>query len=114
MLTVDIETEDLWLENAELWAEIHRLRAAVKGPDGYETWQDAATDEKLKRVRLVNQVRKFNEEAKGWLDFACAETNGIEIVDDDNNCWAAMLSALYQVDIALISINEVCNAKSTQ
>jgi hypothetical protein len=32
-------------------AEIHRLREAVKGPDGYASWQDAATDERIRRVR---------------------------------------------------------------
>lgn len=34
---------------ARLWAEIHRLRAAVQGPAGYASWQDAATDERLRR-----------------------------------------------------------------
>lgn len=34
-----------------LWAEIHRLRAAVKGPDGYATWQEAATAERVRRVK---------------------------------------------------------------
>jgi hypothetical protein len=34
-----------------LWAEIHRLRAAVQGPDGYATWQEAATAERLRRIR---------------------------------------------------------------
>ncbi|MGQ3051047.1 MAG: hypothetical protein ACT6S0_04620 [Roseateles sp.] len=33
-----------------LWAEIHRLRAAVQGPDGYETWQQAAVAERVRRV----------------------------------------------------------------
>lgn len=37
---------------ARLWAEIHRLRVAVQGPDGYATWQDAATAERVRRVRL--------------------------------------------------------------
>lgn len=34
-----------------LWAEIHRLRAAVQGPDGYETWQQAAVAERVRRVK---------------------------------------------------------------
>lgn len=38
-----------WTE-VDLWAEIYRLRAAVKGPEGYDSWQDAATAE---RIRLV-------------------------------------------------------------
>ena len=41
-------TED---DPTALWAEIWRLRAAVKGPDGHETWQDAATAERLRRVK---------------------------------------------------------------
>ena len=36
---------------ARLWAEIHTLRAAVQGPDGYATWQDAATAERVRRVK---------------------------------------------------------------
>jgi hypothetical protein len=35
----------------DLWAEIWRLREAVKGPQGYATWQDAATDERIRRVK---------------------------------------------------------------
>jgi hypothetical protein len=35
----------------DLWAEIWRLREAVKGPDGYASWQDAATDERIRRVK---------------------------------------------------------------
>ena len=35
---------------ARLWAEIHTLRAAVAGPQGYASWQDAATDERLRRM----------------------------------------------------------------
>ena len=35
---------------ARLWAEIWRLRAAVQGPAGYATWQDAATAERVRRV----------------------------------------------------------------
>jgi len=36
---------------ARLWAEIHTLRAAAKGPDGYATWQQAATAERVRRVK---------------------------------------------------------------
>lgn len=34
-----------------LWAEIIRLREALKGPDGYATWQEAATAERVRRVK---------------------------------------------------------------
>ena len=40
----------------DLWAEIHRLRAAVAGPDGYSSWQDAAVDERIRRVRAERQL----------------------------------------------------------
>lgn len=33
-----------------LWAEIWRLRAAIEGPDGFPTWQDAAVAERVRRV----------------------------------------------------------------
>ena len=36
---------------ARLWAEIHKLRAAVQGPQGYATWQDAAAAERARRVK---------------------------------------------------------------
>ena len=44
---------------ARLWAEIHRLRAAVQGPQGYETWQDAATAERVRRVRAEAALREL-------------------------------------------------------
>jgi hypothetical protein len=37
--------------DAEAWAELHTLRLAIKGPDGFATWQDAATDERIRRVK---------------------------------------------------------------
>lgn len=39
-----------------LWAEIHRLRAAVQGPDGFATWQDAAVAERVRRVRAERAI----------------------------------------------------------
>ena len=40
----------------EMWAEIHRLRTLLKGPAGFDTWQDAATDERIKRVDAEKQL----------------------------------------------------------
>jgi hypothetical protein len=31
-----------------LWAEIHKLRAESRGPDGFATWMDAAIHERLR------------------------------------------------------------------
>jgi hypothetical protein len=43
---------------ARLWAEIHRLREAVSGPNGYATWQDAAMAE---RMRRFDEKQKLTE-----------------------------------------------------
>lgn len=45
-----------------LWAEIHRLRAAVQGPSGFDTWQDAATDERIQRVRAERTILALRAE----------------------------------------------------
>jgi len=42
----------------ELWAEIWRLREELKGPDGFETWKDAAIAERLKLVEVRRELRK--------------------------------------------------------
>lgn len=47
------ETE--WTE-VDLWAEIHRLRAAVQGPAGFSSWQEAATAERLRRVKAEREI----------------------------------------------------------
>lgn len=41
-----------------LWAEIHRLRAAIKGPEGYATWQDAAIAERALRMKAEKEQPK--------------------------------------------------------
>lgn len=41
-----------------LWAEICRLREAIQGPDGYETWQQAATAERARRVKAERDACK--------------------------------------------------------
>lgn len=38
-------------DHGVLWAEIHRLRAAVQGPKGYATWRQAAMAERVRRVK---------------------------------------------------------------
>jgi hypothetical protein len=55
-----------------LWAEIHRLRAEVAGPDGYPTWKDAATIERVKRVkaeREAEQLRALLTEAREMVGY---------------------------------------------
>lgn len=41
-----------------LWAEIHRLREALKGPDGFASWQDAAINERVRRVEAERGIRE--------------------------------------------------------
>jgi predicted Zn-ribbon and HTH transcriptional regulator len=51
----------------EVWAELHKARAALKGPDGFESWQDAAVNERVRRARAVDALRhakKFIEELR--------------------------------------------------
>ena len=43
-----VDTEQ---DPARLWAEIHLLRDAVQGPNGYATWQEAATAERALRFK---------------------------------------------------------------
>lgn len=43
---------------AQIYAELHRLREEARGPDGFSTWKDAAMAERLARVKcetLLNQ-----------------------------------------------------------
>lgn len=72
MYTKSIE-ECEWTE-ADLWAEIYRLREAVKGPDGFDTWQHAAVDERIKRIKAEKQLSKLSQP----LTFAEAEKNAFD------------------------------------
>jgi hypothetical protein len=40
-------------DNANLWAELYRLREDVKGPEGVATWKEAAISERMKRIELI-------------------------------------------------------------
>ena len=44
---------------SRLWAEIHTLREAIKGPDGYASWQDAAVAERIRRVKMERSIDKL-------------------------------------------------------
>ena len=57
---------DDWTE-VDLWAEIYRLRAALKGPDGHASWQDAATDERIRRVRAESALARRADEPVAWV-----------------------------------------------
>lgn len=57
-------------ENAAiLWAEIHALRNAIKGPEGYATWRDAAVAERVRRVRAeAEKVPEPVQQAVAWVE----------------------------------------------
>lgn len=40
----------------EIYAELYRLREEIKGPDGFETWKDAALEEKKTRIELQRNI----------------------------------------------------------
>ncbi len=52
---------------AELVAEIFRLRNALKGPDGFATWQDAAVVEKVARIAEQKKLRDLQNYLSGIL-----------------------------------------------
>jgi hypothetical protein len=67
--------------NALDWAEYVRMQEALKGPKGYETWQDAATDERIRRVKAekaLNAAQKAAPVAAAagvWQNIATAPTD---------------------------------------
>lgn len=44
--------------DADIYAELYRLRSEIKGPDGFDTWRDAAIAEKKARVELEKQINQ--------------------------------------------------------
>jgi len=52
---------------ARLWAEIHRLRVIVRGPEGYDTWQDAALAERLRRIAFQGELQALRNHVEYWF-----------------------------------------------
>lgn len=46
---------------ARLWAEIHLLRLAVQGPEGFATWREAAVWERRRRKELERQLAEAQQ-----------------------------------------------------
>lgn len=46
---------------AGVYAELYRLREEVKGPDGFDTWKDAAIAERKARVELEKSVQVLSD-----------------------------------------------------
>ncbi|MDB5885838.1 MAG: hypothetical protein JWR74_2009, partial [Polaromonas sp.] len=47
--------------DSEAWAELHTLRLAVQGPDGFATWQAAAVAERVRRVKAEAGIAALRE-----------------------------------------------------
>jgi hypothetical protein len=44
-----------------LWGEIWKLRSEAKGPDGFDTWSDAAIHEKRKRIDAERDLQLLKD-----------------------------------------------------
>jgi len=53
-------------EAAEAWRQVHLLKAETSGPDGFATWKDAATDERVRRVKAEQEAAKLRADAERW------------------------------------------------
>jgi hypothetical protein len=49
----------------QLWAEIHTLRAALQGPNGFATWREAAVAERLNRAASDRELESLREAMQG-------------------------------------------------
>lgn len=57
----------------EAWRQVHLLKAETNGPDGFATWKDAATDERVRRVKAEAEAAKLRaaiEQAAHKLELA--------------------------------------------
>jgi hypothetical protein len=59
--------------DAEELDELYQLREAVKGPDGFATWQAAATDERVRRVKAETALT--NSVSRGDFDTVITDLN---------------------------------------
>ena len=60
--------KDVLMTEVDMWAEIYRLREAVKGPEGYDSWQDAATAERCRRVKAEKELRDYKTEVSAHCE----------------------------------------------
>ena len=47
---------------ADIYAELYRLREDIKGPDGFDTWKDAALAEKKARIKCEQHINKSGQD----------------------------------------------------
>lgn len=44
-----------------LWAEIWKFRSEAKGPEGFDTWRDAAINEKIRRLKAERDLQTLKD-----------------------------------------------------
>lgn len=66
-----------------LWAEIHRLRDRVAGPPGFSSWQEAATAERVRRVKAERELAAYRSASAdgGWQGVVLTDDEIDDIVD---------------------------------
>lgn len=52
-----------------LWAEIHRLNSLLKGPDGFDTWMDAAVHERRAKIAAERKLQDVYTKVESLLDY---------------------------------------------
>ena len=60
---------------AEAWRQVHLLKAETSGPDGFATWKDAATDERVRRVKAEQEAAKLRADAGRWRTVSAMMTH---------------------------------------
>lgn len=70
-----------------LWAEIIGLRAALKGPEGFDTWQDAATDERIKRVNAQKIIKELSDHLIRIMDSSWTYVHGWCTIQSTFKVW---------------------------
>lgn len=105
-----------------LWAEIHHLRAAVQGPDGFASWQEAATAERAKRVAAERAAAGIPAVHTPWLPYLSDRADGVkgryaiarhnpagyrEVWNLRRHCWSAFSDEVLTMDEALAILQKL-------
>jgi hypothetical protein len=54
--------------STRLWAEIWKLRNEAQGPSGFETWRDAAIEEKIRRVAAEHELNELKRKLRTLVE----------------------------------------------
>lgn len=65
---IDPERYERLTQVHDLTKKVAELEHELKGPDGFETWKDAAIDERVRRVQTETQVAELSAVAEALED----------------------------------------------